>query len=409
MNNHRENRVMVIPGATAQIPLINALHKNGYTVVCVNPYEDSPAFEYADFSERYDILDVSACTKVAKKYGVRAIMSDQCDIAMPPLAAASEKLGLCSIGTEMAELYTNKYAMREFSENNGFHYPKYVQCKTLREAKDFFNSLDNQKMIIKPLDSNSSRGVFTVSDSEELDGLFEQSLAFSKINKAVICEEYIEGTEFTVDGLMYRGKHYSLAISKKKHYAHHPNIACELYFSHSNFEYDYDRLREQNDLYVEKSGLPFGFTHAEYKYNGREFVLIEIGARGGGNYISSHIVPAMTGIDNYKLLIDSTMEKDNYDCDLTIKDEFKDRCAVLKFFDINTKDDGKVLKQILGEKLLKDNPKVLLYGFNVQLGERVKVADNDSKRIGFYIAYGDTKAELDEFIKTVDENVDFVF
>ena len=58
---------------------------------------------------------------------------------------------------------------------------------------------------------------------------------------------------------------------------------------------------------------------------------------------------------------------------------------------------------------MKDNPKVLLYGFNVQLGERVKVADNDSKRIGFYIAYGDTKAELDEFIKTVDENVDFVF
>lgn len=409
MNNHKEKRVMVIPGATAQIPLINALQKNGYSVVCVNPYEDSPAFGYADFSERYDILDVEACTKVAEKYNVCAVMSDQCDIAMPPLAAVSGKLGLHSIGSEMARLYTDKYAMREFSGKNGFPCPKYSQCKTIKEAKEFFNSLDTPKMIIKPLDSNSSRGVFTVSNPEELNGLFEQSLAFSKINKAVICEEYIEGTEFTVDGLIWRGKHYSLAISEKKHYAHHPNIACELYFSHSNSKFDFDRLREQNDMYVEKSGLPFGFTHAEYKFNGREFVLIEIGARGGGNYISSHIVPAMTGIDNYKLLIDSTMEKDDYDCDLTIKYEFKDRCSVLKFFDIDTKDDGKVLKQILGENLMKDNPKVLLYGFNVQRGERVKVADNDSKRIGFYIAYGDTKAELDEFIKTVDENIAFVF
>ena len=409
INMDKQDIIMVIPGSNAQIPLINSLHKNGYSVVCVNPYKDSPAFPYSDYSECFDILDVQACAQVAEKYSVLAVMSDECDIAMPTVAAVSEKLGLNSIGADMAELYTNKYAMREFSIKNGFSAPKYKLCGTLEEAKKFLSYL-GKKMIIKPLDSNSSRGVYTISEGKDLERLFEKSLSYSKIMKAVICEEYIEGTEFTVDGLVYQGKHYSLAVSEKKHYAHHPNIACELYFSHYNQNYDYDALRKQNDLYVEKSGLPFGFTHAEYKYDGEKFVLIEIGARGGGNYISSHIIPIMQDIDNYRILIESTLgicQSEDYK--LSEESARRDRCCVLKFFDIDKKFDGKILKEVKGESFLRENPNVLLYSINVHIGECVNLADDDSKRIGFYIAYSETKEELDSFIELVDKKVCFEF
>ena len=406
----KKDIIMVIPGACAQIPLIKAIHNSGYKVVCVNPYKDSPAFEFSDYSECYDILDVESCVRVAEKYNVCAVMSDQCDIAMPPLAAVSERLKLNSIGTELAELYTNKYAMRDFSKKNGFPFPKYARCETVEEALSFFETLKSKKMIIKPLDSNSSRGVFTINNKKELEALFDKSLAFSKIMKAVICEEYIEGTEFTVDGIALNGKHYSLAVSQKSHFAYNPNIACELYFSYDNADFDYDALRKQNDRYVEKSGLPFGFTHAEYKFDGEKFVLIEIGARGGGNYISSHIVPIMNDIDNYKILIDSTLgatRNDNYG--LSEKSGYPKRCCVLKFFDIDKTNSGKTLREIKGENILSDNKKVLLYSFNVKAGEQVNNAENDSKRIGFYIAYGDTREELDSLMKLIDNNVRFVF
>ena len=58
--------VMVIPGAYAQIPLIKNLKLQGYKVVCVNPYENSPAFEYADYSEQFDIMDVENCIVLPK-------------------------------------------------------------------------------------------------------------------------------------------------------------------------------------------------------------------------------------------------------------------------------------------------------------------------------------------------------
>lgn len=112
--------VMVIPGAYAQIPLIKNLKLQGYKVVCVNPYENSPAFEYADYSEQFDIMDVENCIGVAKKYNVCAVLSDEGDIAMPSVATISETLPLPSIGSNLARLYTNKEMMREFSQKKRF-------------------------------------------------------------------------------------------------------------------------------------------------------------------------------------------------------------------------------------------------------------------------------------------------
>ena len=82
----------------------------------------------------------------------------------------------------------------------------------------------------------------------------------------MLLEEYIEGTEFTVDGIKTEKGHISLAISEKRHYAYNENIACSLYFSYKNDRFDYEKLRSINDRFVELSGLPFSLTHAEYKY-----------------------------------------------------------------------------------------------------------------------------------------------
>lgn len=398
-----KRKVMVIPGTKAQIPLICKLKDNGYCVVCVNPKENSPAFSYADICEQEDILDKAKCLEIAKKYRVRAVMSDECDIAMPTVAYVSEKMGLMSIGMEMASLYTNKYLMREFCKINGLSYPEYSQCQTKEEAIAFFRSLEVKKMIMKPLDSNSSRGVFTITSEDIIETCFSQAIAFSKTKKAVLCEEYIEGTEFTVDGIVAGGKHYSLVISKKKHYDYNSNIACELYFSESDEEVDYEQLRTQNDKFVNLSKLPLGLTHAEYKFNGKEYVLIEIGARGGGNFISSHIVPNMTGIDNYQMLIDSILGSSGGKQMIELRLAKSEKCAVLKFWDV--KGQGGKVSRIEGEEILKSTRQIILYEFRFKAGDTIHRAENDSARVGFYIAVANDKAELDALIEKIEKKV----
>lgn len=397
-------KVIVLPGAEPQIPMVKKLRSLGYHVTVFNPYDDSPAFPYADDNRKVNILDRESCLNFAKEINPDGIISDMCDIAMPTVAFISEKLGLYSLGSRCASLFTDKWKMRRFCEQHNLPSPRYKMCYNLEEAKQFFAS-QCTKCIIKPLDSNSSRGVFTIESEKDLEEHFEEALSFSKCEKAVLVEQFINGTEFTIDGLMTPSGHKCLAISEKKHYEYNKNIAYELYFSHSNPKFDYDLLRATNDNYVNLAELPIGcFTHAEYKFENGKFYLIEIGARGGGNFISSDIVPCMTGIDNYQILIDAVINNDFKD--VAISPELKDRCAVLYFFDVEK--EG-VVSGIENEDILANDSRIIHYHFNFKVGDRIKKAENDSARVGYYIAYAKSREELNAFMDKINNNVKIKF
>ena len=226
-------KIMVIAGSKWQIPITKKIASMGHKPYVVNLYEDSPAFAYAAQSGVMDILDRAACLEFARRYKIDAVLSEECDIAMPTVAYVAEQLGLPSLGSASAALYTNKFSMREFCRQHGLAFPAYKKCKDLKDALCFYEEAGGP-IIIKPLDSNSSRGVYTVRSAEELKLHFEASIAYSKAEKCVLAERYIEGTEFTIDGIKTPDRHYTLAISEKKHYAHNPNIACRaLFFTRS--------------------------------------------------------------------------------------------------------------------------------------------------------------------------------
>ncbi|HBZ35826.1 MAG TPA: hypothetical protein DEO33_05365 [Rikenellaceae bacterium] len=399
-----ERTSLVIAGSYWQIPIIKKIKSMGHRALVVNPYEDSPAFPYADGHLQADIFDFERCLAYCKEQDVSAVISDESDIAMPVVACLANELGVPSLGVESARLFTDKFMMREFSKKNGLLYPEYRMCSSPEDAIELLQQI-RHKLIIKPLDSNSSRGVFIVSSEEEIIDHFEEALSYSKVEKAVIAERYIEGTEFTIDGIKTPSKHYSLAISEKKHYAHNNNIASELLFAHTNTKYDYQKLREVNDKFVELSGLPFGLTHAEYKFEAGNFYLIEIAARGGGNLISADIVPFMSGVDNYEYLVNCSFGYIE-EPDFTVPAKYKNRCAVLKFFD--TPANGGLVKKIQGCDYLESEPDIIRYKFNFAIGDIIEPAQNDSKRIGFYIACSENMDKLQTVMQTVHEKIKIV-
>ena len=100
--------------------------------------------------------------------------------------------------------------MREFSSTN-LPYVDYKLCKTPKDVEVFFDEL-KCNIIIKPLDSNSSHGVFKITAKEQIHEKFDETISFSKVEKVVLAERYIEGTEFTIDGLrLLRGMSHLLS------------------------------------------------------------------------------------------------------------------------------------------------------------------------------------------------------
>lgn len=387
-------RLMIIAGGTWQVPIIQKAKSMGYEVINSNLYENSPGFEYADFTAVSDVRDKEKNLEIAKKYQAEGVLTDQSDIAVPTVAYVAGKIGCASIGNEIAELFTNKYRMRDFCHKYGFAVPEYRLCESVEDAIDFFNEL-NKKVIIKPLDSQSSRGVFTIESIDELKEKFQITQSYTSTQNKVLIERYIEGTEFTIDGIVVNHKHHSLAISEKSHFAYNKNIANKLFFSYENENFDYEHLRNVNDALVDKTQLPFGITHAEYKYEDGTFYLIEIAARGGGTNIASHIVPYMSNVDNYKYLIQSVLGEEISECiDFKLTEEQKKRCAVLEFLDIES--HGKTISAINGVDEITQIPEVKAFGLEFEVGDIVEKAEDDRSRVGYFIVCAQTKEEVIE-------------
>lgn len=396
-------RILVIAGGEWQTPLTKKVKELGYEVVNSNLYENSPAFAFADFCEVANVLDKERNLEIAEKYQVNGVMTDESDIAVPTVAYTAEKVGLPTIGQKLAALFTNKYLMRCFCREKGFKVPEFALCKNGEEAAAFVKTL-GKKAIMKPLDSQSSRGVYILKNMEDACRYFAESASCSKDKSSVIIERYIEGTEFTVDGIVAGNKHYSLAVSEKKHYSYNSSIASELFFSYKNSRFDYEKLKKENDRLVEASGLPFGLTHAEYKYENGEFYLVEIAARGGGTRISSHIVPLLTGIDNYQILIEDVLGHPH-------TEEFYapspyERCAVLKFLDA---EEDRRVSEIRGAERIRNHPGVVELHLEFQPGDCLHHAQDDRSRIGFYIAYGESREELLEVMNWVENTLEILY
>lgn len=392
------SRVVLLPGSKWQLPMAKKIKEMGHFLCVISPEEVPPCASIADDFFRSDIFAIDEIEKYLEKVKVDAILSDECDIAMPVVAELGERLSINTLSKEAAALYTDKFLMREFCNKHALKTPEYRLCKNIEDATGFLLEL-GKPIIIKPLDSNASHGVFTIKTENELKEHFDEAMSFSRVEKAVLAERYISGTEFTVDGVKTPNAHYTLAISEKKHFKHNLNIANELYFTYSNSAFDYEKLRKTNDIFVMESPLSYGFTHAEYKCENGEFYLIEIGARGGGNMISSVITQFMSGYDTYRYLVECSLG-DGYDKDFTIPKEYMDRASVLKFF--NTPHGGGIVKGIDGIDYLEKEKGIAEYQLNFQVGDLIEDAKNDSARIGFYIACAENVAELEQIIRNVE-------
>lgn len=400
-----QKTVMVLPGTMWQLGLIDKIREMGHKCLVVNPAPDSPGFSHADGHLQSDIFDKEKVVAYGKENHIDGVMSDECDIAMNLIAELGKEFGVPTLDEETASLFTDKFLMREFSKAHGLKYPEYKYCKTVEDALALMNEI-KRPIIIKPLDSNASHGVFKIESEAELREKFPESMLFSRHEKCVLAERFIEGTEFTIDGVKTPSAHYTMAISEKKHFKHNKSIANELLFSHTNPTFDYDKIREANDAFVMQSNLKFGFTHAEYKCENGEFYLIEIAARGGGNMISSVITQHMTGFDTYRYLVECATGN-IHDQDFTLRPEYKDRAAVLKFF-ITPGGGGKVTA-VEGLDYLESEPDIVQYKLNFQIGDIIQDALNDSARIGFYIVCSENMQKLREVINNVEEKFKIIY
>ncbi len=388
-------RIHVLGGGLWQLPTIRLAKELGYRVLVTDMYPDAPGYAYADDHEAIDIRDRAQTLEAAKHYAIDGILCDTTDVGVPTAAFVAEQLGLPGIGYDTALRFTDKALMREVTRAAGIDNPPFVRVRasgSLREAEAL-----GFPLVVKPVDSQSSRGVRRVENRAELEAAVTAALAQSASGSAIV-EGFLEGIEVTVEAMCYDGHVDALGISDKEHYADVPQVASRLTYPPAMPPETVARIAGVNAQVIRALGLRTGVTHAEYMVapDGR-VSLVEIAARGGGNRLYTHIVPYLSGVPLPRCYLEHCLGS----AAPWPAPQPGRRAAVLEFFSF----PAGTVRSVDGVAEASRIPGVADLAIEVAPGDVFRGVDNDRARPGYVVAFGTTRDEALAVARAAKERV----
>lgn len=297
------DNILVLGAGALQVPLIQTIQARGYNPVVVSLHNDEPGMLMVKDKVVGDFCDEEFTLQIAKDWNVIAVVTDQTDLPVRTIAYVCDHLGLPSIGYKTACLFTDKFLMREKCKEIGVKTIAYSLVDSLEEAKKFFIDL-HHSAILKPINNQGSKGVYKVSSIEELEEKYAEAIRYARGQKILI-EEFITGQELVIEALALDGKVTNLVCGDTHYFEIKDAFAAkDRIFPSMLDEEIVNKALNLNKKIVSGFGLSRGLTHGEYIIDGHDVYLIEIAARGGGVYISSDIIPLMTGFNTTSFIID---------------------------------------------------------------------------------------------------------
>ncbi|WP_262003469.1 ATP-grasp domain-containing protein [Microbacterium sp. Mcb102] len=296
------SRLLIIGASALQVPAIERARELGYQVAVADRDPEAPGVALASAFYEVSTIDEDGVTAAARDFAPHGIITIGTDMPMRALAAAAEALGLRGPSRRAVYNATDKGAMAEALRAARVALPWTEVVTSVAEMRAVTAGRPHP-LIMKPADSSGSRGVTLVESEEGMDSAFEYALSSSRSGR-VIVQEYMRGPEVSVEGLCFGDERTIVAITDKIT----TGAPSFVELGHSQpSQLSGERRRQIEEIVQEAlAALELGDCafHAEIIVTADGPKLVEIGARLGGDFITSHLVPLSTGVDMIGGLID---------------------------------------------------------------------------------------------------------
>ena len=303
------------------------------------------------------------------------------DMPMRSVAYAANKLGLVGISYDTAIKATDKGEMIKAFEASNVEHPWYYILSSLDELETVENRI-TFPCISKPVDNAGSRGVMLVHSRGELNEAVKYS-SLNGRNGGVIIEEYLEGSEVSVEIIVVDGTVHILQITDKLTTGA-PHFVEMGHSQPSQLEDEnIDAIRDLAVRAVRAVGINNGPAHVEIMLTKKGPRMIELGARMGGDCITTHLVPLSTGIDMIKATIDI--------CLGDVPDlEYKfHKGSAIRYL----RQSHGTIQKIEGVETAKSYEGVKQVTFVKEIGDSVKNINSSVDRIGYVIAQAESAVQ----------------
>lgn len=187
-----QKRILIPNGNFSDWALINAAHRHGMYVIASGLNEDAPGNKFADEYVKADYSDKEAMLKLAKEKKIDYMVSNAHDAGTLSTAYVCEQLGLPGHDSyETTKILHTKDLFKPLAKKLGIHAP-ISEVFTDRESAIAYGINYGKKIIVKPADNVSSRGVKAGETPEEITEAVDYAFEFSKSHTIVI-EPFLEG------------------------------------------------------------------------------------------------------------------------------------------------------------------------------------------------------------------------
>ena len=386
-------KIMIVGASVLQLPAILKAKEMGLEVAVADYNPKAIGIAYADKFYNANTMDEDAILAASEDYKPDGIMTLATDMPMRGVAKVSDKLGLYSINYATAVKATDKYDMIRAFKEHGVPSPLYFAVDSLEELKS--HEADVMfPCIIKPTDNAGSHGVAKVFSYQELLDNYEYAHSCSRQGK-VIVEEFLDGPEVSVEVMVVEGTVHILQITDKIT-TEAPHFVEMGHTQPSRLSQEIqEAIRDVTIAACKAIGIDKGPAHVEMKVTQRGPVMIELGARMGGDNITTHLVPLSTGIDMVGSTIKVAMGEEP-DIEPIL------HCgSAIRYFEV----PFGTIKSIENVDAAKSIPGVKQITFTKEVGEESVPIQCSNDRIGFVIAQGDTAEDAvracEEAMKTI--------
>ena len=300
-------KIMILAGGNDQCALIEELRRyynSEVEIILADMSDKVKAVAYADKFLQLSTMDRPAILNAAREENIDYILTACGDQPLSTMAYVSEQLGTPTYLTEQdVRDLTNKRFMKDKMVENGIPTAKYIYIN-----KEWDGTLPDftYPLVVKPVDSNGSKGVKKVFSVDELGSSLKEAFAYS-ISGDVIIEEFKVGEELSCDFYVESGEVKTLSITaSKKIKENEKSFTIVQSYYPAPIAYKEERVQEIAQQIADAWGLKDTPLLVQMIVNGDDYNVLEFSARMGGGS-KYHLIQVLIGVDIMKVYVEMVM------------------------------------------------------------------------------------------------------
>jgi len=303
----KKRRILILGASLMQLPAIKEAKNLGLEVVAVDANPRATSIPFVDHFENIDLKDVPSLIDFAKSLynngGLSAVFTAATDFSSS-VASIAEALSLPSHSLESSMNASDKVLMRSVFEKNKIASPRFIEVSDVNDFDAKLLDDFSYPLVVKPSDNMGARGCRLVEKNENILPIIEKALTYSRSSKIII-EEFIEGPEFSIEGLVFNGKLHITALADRHIY--YPPYFVEMGHTIPS-TYPKEITDKIVDLFVRgvhALGLSHGACKGDVFFDKKrgEAIVGEIAARLSGGYMSGWTAPYSSSINVTRLAL----------------------------------------------------------------------------------------------------------